>query len=148
MTDHRTVDQAERRLRQFERRLLSDALLVGQPDAPALVRHAVDLVAHAALPVVCDAELLHLLRINFFVDAEALPYWVEGRTLLSPLWQDLGDGLYRFDRPECLVRCQAIADARHVKIYNVAKRMLCVVRDADGCDTVDDRSPFVIFAVT
>lgn len=97
MTDHRTVEHAERRLQQFERRLLSDALLVGQPDAPALVRHAVDLVAHAALPVVCDAELLHLLRINFFVDAEALPYWVEGRTLLSPLWQDLGDGLYTME---------------------------------------------------
>ncbi len=97
MADHLSVEHAERRLQQFERRLLGDALLVGQPDAPALVRNAVDLAWHAALPVVCDAELLHLLRINFFVDGEALPYWVEGRMLLSPLWQDLGEGLYTME---------------------------------------------------
>ena len=97
MADHLSVEHAERRLQQFERRLLGDALLVGQPDAPALVRNAVDLVWHAALPVVCDAELLHLLRINFFVDGDALPYWVEGRMLLSPLWQDLGEGLYTME---------------------------------------------------
>ena len=97
MAETLSIEQAERRLQQFERRLLGDAMQVGQPDAPALVRNAVDLVGHAALPVVCDAELLHLLRINFFVDSEALPYWIEGRMLLSPLWQDLGDGLYTME---------------------------------------------------
>ena len=89
-----SAERVERRLRQFERRLLDDAIRAGEPDAPALVRYAVELAEHAALPVACDAELLHLLRINFFVDAEALPFWVEGRILLSPLWRDLGEGLY------------------------------------------------------
>jgi hypothetical protein len=91
------IEQSERRLQQFERRMLADAVQVGHPDAPTLVRNAVDLAAHAALPVVCDADFLHLLRINFFVDNDALPYWVEGRMLLSPLWNDLGDGLYAME---------------------------------------------------
>ena len=97
MAEQANIEQAERRLQQLERRLLNDALKVGHADAPALVRNALDLAGHAAMPVVCDADFLHLLRINFFVDSDALPYWVEGRMLLSPLWQDLGNGLYTME---------------------------------------------------
>lgn len=97
MAEQMSIEQAERRLQQFERRLLNDAVQVGHPDPPTLVRNVADLAGHAALPVVCDAAFLHLLRINFFGDAEALPYWVEGRMLLSPLWHDLGDGLYTME---------------------------------------------------
>jgi GMP synthase-like glutamine amidotransferase len=53
------------------------------------------LACHAAVPVVFTPELLHLLRVNFFLDApEPLPYTAEADILLSPLCQELGDNLY------------------------------------------------------
>src|SRR5437899_2107974 len=59
-----------------------------------------------------------------------------------------GNGLYGFDGAECLVGRQRIADARHIKIYNISERMLGIVRYADCGNTVRDQGPFVIFAVT
>jgi hypothetical protein len=54
-----------------------------------------DLACHAALPVVIDAELIHLLRLNFFADPGAsLPFTAEADVLLSPLCADIGGGLY------------------------------------------------------
>jgi hypothetical protein len=74
---------AERRIRQHEDRFG--------------VAHVL-LAAHAALPVVLDARLLHLLRINFFVDVlDPLPWTAETDLLFSPLCTDLGDGLYEIE---------------------------------------------------
>lgn len=53
------------------------------------------LACHAALPVVLDPELLHLLRINFFLDPpESLPFTSESEILLSPLCTAIGSNLY------------------------------------------------------
>ncbi|MGI5236859.1 TIR-like protein FxsC [Dactylosporangium sp. CA-139066] len=55
---------------------------------------AVELAYHAALPVAVDVELLHLLRINFLDD---LDWETEARLLLSPLFRELGEGLYEIE---------------------------------------------------
>src|SRR5689334_23431442 len=58
----------------------------------------VDLASHAALPVVINPELLHLLRINFLLDlAEPPTFEDEGRLLLSTVCHELGDGLYEVE---------------------------------------------------
>jgi tetratricopeptide (TPR) repeat protein len=74
---------AERRLRQFEAR--HGACLV-------------EFAAAAALPVVLDARFVHLLRINFFLNADdPLPWTAESDLLFSSLCTDLGDGLYEIE---------------------------------------------------
>lgn len=53
------------------------------------------LACHAAVPVVLTPELLHFLRVNFFLEGKAqLPYTVEADILLSSLCNELGEGLY------------------------------------------------------
>ncbi len=53
------------------------------------------LAYHAALPVVIDADLLNLLRVNFFLDPpDVLPFTAEADLLLSPLFREIGNGLY------------------------------------------------------
>jgi hypothetical protein len=84
MTERVPTNDADRRLAEFTRLIPAE-----------LQEDALDLAAHAALPVVLNPDLLHLLRINFFLDTpRPLPYAVEARLLLSPLCRDLGDGLY------------------------------------------------------
>ncbi len=56
----------------------------------------VSLAAHAALPVVLDADLLHLLRLNFLPH---LSYTAEAYVLLSPLCSEIGGGLYAMSPP-------------------------------------------------
>ena len=59
---------------------------------------ALRLAYHAALPVVLDGGFLNLLRVNFFLDPpEALPFEVEAALLLSPLFREIGDGLYEIE---------------------------------------------------
>ncbi|GLY92932.1 FtsK/SpoIIIE domain-containing protein [Actinoplanes sp. NBRC 103695] len=59
---------------------------------------SVELACHAAVPVALDTGFLHLLRINFFQDPpEVLPYEAEAALLTSPLFQELGDGLFEVD---------------------------------------------------
>jgi hypothetical protein len=54
--------------------------------------------AAAALPAVLDARLVHLLRINFFLDTgQPLPWTVESDLLFSPLCSDVGDGLFEIE---------------------------------------------------
>jgi S-DNA-T family DNA segregation ATPase FtsK/SpoIIIE len=61
---------------------------------------ALELACHAAVPVAVDAGLLHLLRINFFLDPPAvLPYEAEAALLLSPLFREVGEDLYEIDPP-------------------------------------------------
>ena len=58
-------------------------------------RQLLNLAFHAALPVVINADLVHLLRINFFLDPpDPLPFTAEADLLLSSLCYDIGDGLY------------------------------------------------------
>jgi len=59
---------------------------------------AVRLAYHAALPVVVDATLLHLLRVNFFLDPpDAVDYDHEAALLLSPLFREVSEGLYEIE---------------------------------------------------
>lgn len=63
-----------------------------------LAEKAVRLAYHAALPVVVNAELLNLLRVNFFVDPpDDLPYETEAALLLSSLFNEIGEGLYEIN---------------------------------------------------
>lgn len=52
---------------------------------------ALRLAYHAALPVAIDVGLLNLLRVNFFLD---MPFETEAALLLSPLFGEIGNGLY------------------------------------------------------
>jgi uncharacterized protein YjbI with pentapeptide repeats len=64
----------------------------------ALGEKAVRLASHAALPVVVNAELLNLLRENFFLDPpDDLGFDTEASLLLSPLFREMGGGLYEVD---------------------------------------------------
>lgn len=59
---------------------------------------ALELACHAAVPVAVDAGLLHLLRVNFFLDPPVvLPFEVEAALLLSPLFREVGEDLYEID---------------------------------------------------
>ncbi|GAK57651.1 sulphatase-modifying factor protein [Candidatus Vecturithrix granuli] len=71
-----------------------------QEFAQAAGENALHLACHAALPAALTPELLHLLRINFFLDpkdtktGDPLPYTAETDLLLSPLCQEIGEQLY------------------------------------------------------
>ncbi|MDX2241455.1 MAG: TIR domain-containing protein [Leptolyngbyaceae cyanobacterium bins.302] len=86
MTSAMAIDLAQRRLNDFQKQC-------GEYGEAAL-----HLAYHAALPVALNAELLHLLRINFFLDPpEILPYTVEFEFLLSPLCREIDEGLYEIE---------------------------------------------------
>jgi hypothetical protein len=77
---------AEKRVNDFERKF-------GEHGKVAL-----QFAYHAALPVALNADLLHLLRINFFLDPpSALPYTAEFELLLSPLCREIDEGLYEIE---------------------------------------------------
>lgn len=81
-----TTSLAQRRIDEFRQR-------AGEYGEAAL-----HLAYHAALPVALNAELLHLLRINFFLDPpETLPYLAEFELLLSPLCREIDAGLYEIE---------------------------------------------------
>jgi Effector-associated domain 7 len=78
-----SVVLAEKRIGDFERKYGEVAL---------------QLAYHAALPVALNADLLHLLRINFFLDPpKSLPYTAEFELLLSPLCREIDEGLYEIE---------------------------------------------------
>jgi hypothetical protein len=59
---------------------------------------ALRLAYHAAVPVVVDPALVSLLRANFFLDpGDQVPYEAEAELLLSPLFREIGEGLYEID---------------------------------------------------
>ncbi|WP_433125324.1 type VII secretion protein EccCb [Micromonospora sp. CA-240977] len=59
---------------------------------------ALELASHAAVPVVLDPGFLHLLRVNFFLDPPiVLGHPVEAELLTSPLFREVGDGLYEIE---------------------------------------------------
>lgn len=78
-----SVVLAEKRINDFERKYGEVAL---------------QLAYHAALPVALNADLLHLLRINFFLDPpKSLLYTAEFELLLSPLCREIDEGLYEIE---------------------------------------------------
>lgn len=80
------IELAQRRVNEFRQRC-------GDYGETAL-----HLAYHAALPVALNAEFLHLLRINFFLDPpETLPYTAEFEFLLSPLCREIDEGLYEIE---------------------------------------------------
>ncbi|MBW4520907.1 MAG: TIR domain-containing protein [Scytolyngbya sp. HA4215-MV1] len=86
MTSMMVRDRAQRWVKDFQQR------------CGAYGEAALHLAYHAALPVALNAELLHLLRINFFLDPpEVLPYTVEFEFLLSPLCREIDEGLYEVE---------------------------------------------------
>lgn len=86
MTSAMAIDLAQRRLNEF------------QKQCGKYGKAALHLAYHAALSVALNAELLHLLRINFFLDPpEVLPYTVEFEFLLSPLCREIDEGLYEIE---------------------------------------------------
>lgn len=75
---------AQRRIKEFERKF---------------GRNTLHLAYHAALPVALNSELVHLLRINFFLDSPSpLPYMAEIELLLSGLCQEIGEDLYEIEK--------------------------------------------------
>ena len=63
-----------------------------------LSEDALALACHAAVPAAIDPGFLHLLRVNFFLDPPSvLSYDTEAELLLSPLFRELGDGLYEIE---------------------------------------------------
>ena len=81
------------------------------------------LAGHAALPAVIDASLLHLLRVNYFLDPpDTLPYSAETRLLLSPLCTEIGDGLYVIGPDERDILLQKLAtDYGGARLRDVAR---------------------------
>jgi DNA-directed RNA polymerase specialized sigma24 family protein/GTPase SAR1 family protein len=83
------------------------------------------LACHAAVPVVLNSDLLHLLRINFFLDPpEPLPYVAESQILLSPLCNEVGSGLYEIppDIRDGLLHELAVNSAYgEVRIHEIAR---------------------------
>ncbi|MEI2580272.1 GUN4 domain-containing protein [Scytonema sp. PRP1] len=101
----------ERRLNDFKRRCGKDG------DA------ALQLAYHAAMPVALNPELLHFLRINFFLDPpEQLPYTVEFEFLSSGLCREIDAELYEIEpeiRSELLQELMSRKDA-HQRIRDIA----------------------------
>ena len=73
---------AERRLKQFQQKF-----------GKAMVEFA----THAALPVVLNSELVHLLRINFFYSDTSISYLTEAEFLLSSFCREIGEDLYEIE---------------------------------------------------
>lgn len=110
MTSKMAVNLAQRRLDDFQNQCRD----YGET--------ALHLAYHAALPVALNAELLHLIRINFFLDSSTsfLPYIVESRFLLSSLCHEVEEGLYEIEPEirdfllERLIRIHGISRIRDI----------------------------------
>jgi len=94
------------------------------------------LACHAALPVVLNAELLHLVRINFFLDtSEPLSYTDESDLLLSPICQEIGADLYEIEAETRMLLRELVKDEQygHTRIRELAGLLW---------QYVDQRSPW------
>ena len=86
MTTTTSSKLVERRLNDFRHRCGKDG------------EAALQLAYHAAFPVALNPELLHFLRINFFLDPpEQLPYTVEFEFLTSGLCREIDAELYEIE---------------------------------------------------
>jgi formylglycine-generating enzyme required for sulfatase activity len=73
---------AERRLKQFHQKFGESM---------------VEFATHAALPVVLNSELVHLLRLNFFYSSSSISYLTEVEFLLSSFCREIGEDLYEIE---------------------------------------------------
>lgn len=85
-------------------------------------RGIVLLACHAALPVVLNTELLHLIRINFFLDTpEPLSYTEESDLLLSPICQEIGADLYEIEAEVRNILLQElVSEYGHERVREIA----------------------------
>jgi Effector-associated domain 7/HEAT repeats len=116
---------AEKRVNDFERKYGEVAL---------------QLAYHAALPVALNADLLHLLRINFFLDPPTtLPYTAEFELLLSPLCREIDEGLYEIEPEIRDILLQGLCSIdRGQRIKDVATLLWQYIdRDAVWIDRVE-----------
>ncbi len=97
MIDAERRELAQRKTDAFRRRVQAAAASLGEREPGALADSALDLASHAAVAVALDARLLNLIRVNFFVYRQPLPYWTESPLLLSSLCRHEGDGLFVMD---------------------------------------------------
>ncbi len=94
MTEAEQRERAQRRVDEYSRRFIS-----------SYGGNALLFAYHAALPVALTPELLHLIRINFFLDPQdesannwaPLPYWIEFDFLVFPLCHQVDEGLYEIE---------------------------------------------------
>jgi ATPase family associated with various cellular activities (AAA) len=101
---------------------------------------ALQLAYHAALPVALNADLLHLLRINFFLDPPAaLSYTAEFELLLSPLCREIDEGLYEIEPEIRDILLQGLCSInRGQRIKDVATLLWQYIdRDAVWIDRVE-----------
>jgi SEFIR domain/Effector-associated domain 7 len=101
---------------------------------------ALQLAYHAALPVALNADLLHLLRINFFLDPpKPLPYTAEFELLLSPLCREIDEGLYEIEPEIRDILLQGLCSIdRGQRIKDVANLLWKYIdRDAVWIDRVE-----------
>ncbi|ESZ04411.1 MULTISPECIES: DNA/RNA non-specific endonuclease [unclassified Mesorhizobium] len=81
------------------------------------------LASHAALPVVLNPEVVHLLRINYFLDPPyTLPYKAEASLLLSSVCTEIDDGLYIIDPAiRDLLLARLVADFTLLRVRDAAR---------------------------
>jgi len=96
---------AERRLKQFQQKF-----------GKAMVEFA----THAALPVVLNSELVHLLRINFFYSDTSISYLTEAEFLLSSFCREIGEDLYEIEPAMRTVLLQKLYQQRPKHIKEIA----------------------------
>ena len=96
---------AERRLKQFQQKI-----------GEAMVKFA----THAALPVVLNSELVHLLRINFFYSDTSINYLTEAEFLLSSFCREIGEDLYEIEPAMRTVLLQKLYQQHPKQIKEIA----------------------------
>lgn len=96
---------AERRLKQFQHKF-GEAML--------------EFATHAALPVVLNSELVHLLRLNFFSSSPSIDYLTEAEFLLSSFCREIGEDLYEMEPAIRTVLLQKLSQQRPERIKEIA----------------------------
>jgi O-acetyl-ADP-ribose deacetylase (regulator of RNase III) len=96
---------AKRRLKQFQQKF-------GEP--------MVEFATHAALPVVLNSELVHLLRLNFFYASTSIGYITEAEFLLSSFCREIGEDLYEIEPAMRTVLLQRLSQQHPKRIKEIA----------------------------
>jgi hypothetical protein len=96
---------AKRRLKQFQHKF-----------GEAMVEFA----SHAALPVVLNSELVHLLRLNFFFASTSIDYLTEAELLLSSFCREIGEDLYEIEPAIRTVLLERLSQQNPERIKEIA----------------------------
>jgi small GTP-binding protein len=107
----------QRLLKRFKEyfRLIKEASLYQSIAESEIMKFA----QYASLPAFLNAELLHLIRLNFF---PTFPYIFEADFLLSPICQNIGDELYEINSniQTHLIQLFVDSDPEHKQLKEVA----------------------------